>query len=339
MCWEHSSEFEGRGADDVSRDYHAKKRNKSTVMDFDIYESFVRSLRSTGTRKISFAGIGEPLLHKRIVDAVTLAKSLGMKVWITTNGSLLTQKLMSELIDAGLDDVNISLNAGAVEEYNLVHTNQNGVMFDEIVNNLEWLKEYKYRRRIDTPRVTISNVISNLNRHRLVDMMHTAIRVNATNVSYRPIDVCPQTERFALGPADLETMAGEFATAAELGKSKGVDNNIISFYQILRLRAADNLPSPCFAGWLYPFVLANGDVTHCCTSREVLGNLEERSFKSIWFDPNRRYLNNQSLNIHKTQIPVSKSRCFGCELTLSNQRIYNRLWPLWGRAQSVSEKR
>lgn len=331
MCWEHSSEFEGWGADNLSREYHAGKKNKSTVMDYDIYESFVRSLRSTGTREISFAGIGEPLLHKRIVDAVTLAKSLGMKVWITTNGSLLTRDLMTELLSAGLDDINVSLNAGATEEYALVHTNQDANRFEEIVNNLVWLKDHKLHGGFDTPRVTISNVVSNLNSHRVVDMMDVAVKVGAVSVTYRPIDICPQTERFALGPADMEILAGGFAAAAELGKSKGIGNNIDFFYRLLALREAGNIPSPCFAGWLYPFVLANGDVTYCCISREVLGNLEERSFKAIWFDPQRRYLNDQAIRIHKTQTPLPKSRCSGCELTLSNQRIYDRLWPLWGR--------
>ncbi|MHB8160064.1 MAG: radical SAM protein [Thermoleophilia bacterium] len=331
MCWEHSSEFEGWGADDLSRDYHASKQNKSTVMEYGVYESFIRSLRSTGTREISFAGIGEPLLHKRIVDAVALAKSLGMKVWITTNGSLLTRDLMTELLAAGLDDINVSLNAGAGEEYGLVHTNQDGSRFDEIVDSLEWLKDYRRRRGSDTPRVTLSNVVSNLNSHRVVEMMQTAIRVGAVSVTYRPVDVCPQTKRFALGPAEIETLAGAFAVAADLGKSNGVGNNIDLFYRLLALRAGGNIPSPCFAGWLYPFVLANGDVTFCCISREVLGNLAERDFASIWFDPARRRLNSQAIRIHKTRTPVPKSRCRGCELTLSNQRIYNRLWPLWGR--------
>ena len=44
MCWEHSSEFEGWGADELARRYHADKSNKSTSMNFDIYRDFVTSL-------------------------------------------------------------------------------------------------------------------------------------------------------------------------------------------------------------------------------------------------------------------------------------------------------
>ncbi len=332
MCWEHSSEIEGRGADDLARDYHATKKNKATVMDYGVYESFVRSLRKTGTRDISFAGIGEPLLHKRIVDAVVLAKALDMQVWITTNGSLLTPDLMKELTRAGLDDINISLNAGAAGEYGLVHANQDNSRFNQIMENLVWLREYKRRQAVGFPRVTLSHVISNLNSHRAVEMMECAVRIGAIAVSYRPVDTCAQTSRFSLGTEERETLSRTLPAAAGLGNKNGISSNVDTFFQLLALRDAGNIPSPCFAGWLYPFVLANGDVTYCCISREVLGNLAERSFESIWFDPRRRELDKTAIRIHKTQKPVSKSRCRGCELTLSNQRIYNRLWPLWGRA-------
>lgn len=336
MCWEHSPEFEGRGAESVDKEYHAQKKIKSTIMDFDVYESFIHSLHETGTREISFAGIGEPLMHKRVVDAVSMAKSLDMKVWITTNGSLLTQELMEDLVSAGLDDLNVSINAGSADEYGLVHSNQEDSRFAEIVDSLEWLDNYKRQSGLSTPRVTLSNVLSSINSHRTLEMMRTAVKVGAINVSYRPIDVNQYTEKYALGPQDMKNLSAGFPEADALGKTNGIDNNIDFFYQLMELRAKGGIPSPCFAGWLYPFVLANGDVTFCCVSREVLGNLSERDFASIWYDKSRRKFNQAAINIHKTQIPLAKSRCLGCELTLANLKIYRRLWPLWGRAREIS---
>jgi MoaA/NifB/PqqE/SkfB family radical SAM enzyme len=336
MCWEHSPEFEGRGAESVDRAYHEEKKIKSTVMDFNVYESFIRSLHSTGTRQISFAGIGEPLLHKRIIDAISLAKSLEMSVWVTTNGSLLTQELMENLVSAGLDDLNVSINAGSADEYGIVHTNQKDSRFTEIVESLVWLDNYKRQYGLSTPRVTLSNVLSSMNSHRTLEMMQTAVKAGAINVSYRPIDVNVYTQKYALGPSDMENLSKDFPRADILGKENGISNNISSFYELLEMRAKGDIPYPCFAGWLYPFVLANGDVTYCCTSREVLGNLSERDFASIWYDPDRRKLNRMAVRMHKTQEPLPKSRCRGCELMLANQRIYKRLWPLWGRASNAS---
>ncbi len=332
MCWEHSSEISGGGADDLARNYHAGKKNKAKVMDFEVYEAFIRNLRKTGGRDISFAGIGEPLLHKRIVDAVELAKSLGMRVWITTNGSLLQPDLMAELAHAGLDDLNVSINAGAAREYGLLHAGQDVKQFDKIVANLTWLRDYKRRSAQETPRLMLSNVICNLNSHRAFDMMKTAVSIGADAISYRPIDIFQQTSKYALSPGDKERLAGQFLSAGRLARDSGITTNIDSFYQLLELRASGTIPSPCFAGWLFPFVLANGDVTYCCVSRQVLGNLAEQSFESIWFDPARRALNDAAVTMHKTQRPLPKSRCLGCEQALASSRIYRYLWPRWGGA-------
>ena len=52
-------------------------------------------LADAGMEKINFAG-GEPLLHPRLLDYCRAARDLGMTVSITTNGSLLSQKLIGE---------------------------------------------------------------------------------------------------------------------------------------------------------------------------------------------------------------------------------------------------
>ena len=52
-------------------------------------------LADAGMEKINFAG-GEPLLHPRLFDYCRAARDLGMTVSITTNGSLLSQKLIEE---------------------------------------------------------------------------------------------------------------------------------------------------------------------------------------------------------------------------------------------------
>lgn len=331
MCWEHSSELEGWGADELAREYHANKKNKSTAMDFDMYRAFVSSLRQTGTRKLSFAGIGEPLLHKQVAEAVSFAKSKGMAMWITTNGSRLDRDLMTDLAKAGLDDLCVSINAGSPDDYALVHKNQEPARFDEIIENLAWLDEYKRRKALDHPRVTLSNVISKMNSGNVKGMMESGIRVGASKVSYRPLGAFPLTERFMVDDEHLADLRASFSEVQLLGKQHGIETDIDDFDNLMTLREDSAIMAPCFAGWLFPFVLANGDVTFCCLSREVVGNLADSSFESIWYSSQRQKLNQIATRIHKTQEVVPRSRCHGCEQTLANMRIYRRLWPLWGR--------
>ena len=63
-----------------------------------------------GLKKIRFTG-GEPLLRKSIVELVSKAKENKIeKIALTTNGVLL-HKYLDELINAGLNEINISLDS------------------------------------------------------------------------------------------------------------------------------------------------------------------------------------------------------------------------------------
>ncbi len=69
----------------------------------------VQLAKEFGMRKVKLTG-GEPLLRKDIIEIVAAVTAAGMEeVSMTTNGTLLA-KIAAELVDAGLNRVNISLD-------------------------------------------------------------------------------------------------------------------------------------------------------------------------------------------------------------------------------------
>lgn len=66
---------------------------------------------------VYFGGIGEPLFHPRTLDWVARVKSLGVKVELITNGTILTEKASRRLIEAGLDILWVSLDGATPEAY------------------------------------------------------------------------------------------------------------------------------------------------------------------------------------------------------------------------------
>jgi MoaA/NifB/PqqE/SkfB family radical SAM enzyme len=41
---------------------------------------------------------------------------------------------------------------------------------------------------------------------------------------------------------------------------------------------------PCYAGWIFSRVLADGSVAPCCRGvKKIMGNIHESSFRDIWF--------------------------------------------------------
>ena len=75
----------------------------------DDLKKWVRKIRELGTMRIALVG-GEPLVHPNIVELVRFCRELGFATSLTTNGFLLTRKLVAELEDAGLQVMQISVD-------------------------------------------------------------------------------------------------------------------------------------------------------------------------------------------------------------------------------------
>src|SRR4051812_39214238 len=72
-------------------------------------KKWVKKIRDLGTMRIALVG-GEPLVHPDIVELVRYCRELGFATSLTTNGFLLTRKLLKELEEAGLQVMQISVD-------------------------------------------------------------------------------------------------------------------------------------------------------------------------------------------------------------------------------------
>lgn len=87
-------------------------KRKNHFMEFHLFKTVVDEIEREGiTRLIGFHILGEPLLHPRLLDAVEYVKNKGLKAAITTNGSLLSGKMVDELIRLQLDRLIISFDS------------------------------------------------------------------------------------------------------------------------------------------------------------------------------------------------------------------------------------
>jgi len=98
--------------------YSARPGSTVTPTDapFELFERVVRQAAEARVFQVALGG-GEPLLHPRLVEMVRLARRSGLVPNLTTNGNLLTVEAVAALREAGLGQVQISLN-GASEETN-----------------------------------------------------------------------------------------------------------------------------------------------------------------------------------------------------------------------------
>ena len=91
------------------------------TMPIELFHRAVEQMRefSRSFKLLSFMGHGEPLLHKKLPEMIHMVNDAGIaeRIEIITNGSLLTHNLSEQLVEAGVDNVRVSLQGLSAEKY------------------------------------------------------------------------------------------------------------------------------------------------------------------------------------------------------------------------------
>jgi sulfatase maturation enzyme AslB (radical SAM superfamily) len=105
-----------------------------TRLDDALYVRLIDECASSGCREIHLHNFGEPLMDKRLEDRVSYAKGKGIKkVKIFSNGSLLDCDRGKGLIDAGLDEIKISIDGSTKEEFERIRV---PLKFESVMQNI-----------------------------------------------------------------------------------------------------------------------------------------------------------------------------------------------------------
>src|ERR1700739_3391932 len=94
-------------------------------------------------------GVGEPMLVKNLPKMVRYLKERGTYVLFNTNGTVLTERNGLALIDAGLDELRVSLDAANAKSYLAVRGKD---YFKRILKNVRAFRELQEREGKTLPR-------------------------------------------------------------------------------------------------------------------------------------------------------------------------------------------
>lgn len=75
------------------------------------------------TDQVLFHVMGEPALYPELVRAVNYAKDRGLKVHLTTNGSVITEGVLGNLLKANIDHILLSVQTPDEKSFSLRHAN------------------------------------------------------------------------------------------------------------------------------------------------------------------------------------------------------------------------
>ena len=122
---------------------NASSHRKKTMMDYGFATRIITECATfLGEHKqICFHMNGEPLLYSRLPDLIRLSKQLGYSyIFLTTNGALATDDTLKQLLDAGLDSINFSINAGTRETYQSIHGRDD---FERAIHAVQYANRYR----------------------------------------------------------------------------------------------------------------------------------------------------------------------------------------------------
>ncbi len=265
-------------------------------MPWDLFTSLIDQYPNIA--RVVLHGIGEPMLVKDIAQRVKYLKDRGVYVLFNTNGTLLNEVNGKALIDAGLDELRVSLDAAESDVYQMVRGKD---FFDKIVENVG--RFTAMQRELNAPKPRVSLWLTGLREtvDQLPNFVRLAHRVGVFEVYLQRLvffDDPMSDKSLARAESALfeHTTAREEALiqeAEDVAKELGVmfsASGAVDPGESIKQQKDDAPWSLCRRPWSLMYITANGRVLPCCIApfsmkgygAFTLGNATQASLKEIW---------------------------------------------------------
>jgi radical SAM protein with 4Fe4S-binding SPASM domain len=298
-------------------------RSKEASLDIDFFLRIVDELSTMGCKKIHLSG-GEPLLYSDFFTLLQHIKKHGIKVTMTTNGTLITQEKAKLLDSSGLDGVNISIDSPC----EAIHDKIRGIKgsFNRAVQGFQFL-----RKQMTDKTMRLNMVVSADNYKTISDFPKFAHELGADSIGLIPLGVHTSDVSF-FTKGQIEDYNNNIAKIAlnEVKKYKLIiDKDDIFLFGNTENSMNDatlgeygyNYYSKhrCYAIWTHALIDQQGRVSVCCNMKNqpIIGNLKEKTFKEIWTGNIYKRLR------EKEQLPISDI-CKQCALYKKKNRLMEK---------------
>jgi MoaA/NifB/PqqE/SkfB family radical SAM enzyme len=146
--------------------------NTINAATFKKFESVMKNLYTLEF----FGNVGEPLMNFGFNDIMRyIKKNFGTRIFVNTNGTLLTAATSSLIVEYGLDEVLVSLHAGTEETYKKLIGNT----FHQVLENIKTLTAFKTQRGAEKPEIGIAFALNQINAVDIEDIIELTAKVKA----------------------------------------------------------------------------------------------------------------------------------------------------------------
>ena len=129
---------------------------KQGVMDEALFRKVVDECAALGIQHVRLHNFGEPFVDRHLAEKVAYTKRQGIaEVGVISNGSLIDEQVARAVIDAGLDAINISVDASGREVFERTRV---GLKYDKVIANIERLVRLRGELGRTHPKLILSFV-------------------------------------------------------------------------------------------------------------------------------------------------------------------------------------
>ena len=265
-------------------------------MSMDLFRSIVDQV--PGVKRVVLHGVGEPMLVKHLPDMVRYLKARGTHVLFNTNGTLLAPRKHREIIDTGLDELRVSLDAAEAATFLKVRGKD---MFDRIVRNVSAFTNLQAATGATKPVVSLWLTGLKETVDQLPEFVRLAARIGVKEVHLQRLVFDEAGFGMARSGSSLfeQTRTEEEAIIAEaqaIGVALGVtlDASGATEPGLSLKRAEDDKPwATCRRPWSLMYFTAHGRALPCCIApfsargyeNYTLGDATQQTLREIWNSP------------------------------------------------------
>lgn len=319
--------------------YGVTRERRKELSDRECHD-LIRQAGLLGVRELRLAGDGEPLLRNDLaVSLIREAGRVGMRGFLTTNGTLLTAEVIEAMVRSRWIHVSISIDAPGAEDYDTV-TGTTG-MFGRLMANIEALKEAKRKSRRLGPWLHINTVLFRNTYDKLPEMVALARDLGIPSISFEPLVKSPPIAHLELGPDEIEELPRYVREAERLARAVRISTNVGGLLEpglvverdmggllvdgIEEAASSDSQvgekPScqpgeehpldlaalPCFQPWSRIVVRPDGAAYPCCNFYDAgAENVRSQGLEGVWTGA---YFNRVREGISAGALPAECEKC------------------------------
>ena len=246
-----------------------------------------------GVERVVLHGVGEPLLARELPQMVAEANRRGARVLFNTNALALHRRLGEQLVNAGLDELRVSMDAADPRTYQAIR----GVDgYAKAMRRTAEFCAYLRERGAERPRVSMFFMAMRQNLAELPAVIERAGELGVRAVILQRLvhfDTGLAVEEQSLMGADVDELLGRCEEAAARVGVELVGTGRRGPGESLQPVDSRRPWSGCTRPWRSTYVTANGNVLPCCIAPFatsdyggiILGNVFERPLAEIWNGP------------------------------------------------------